>query len=189
MARQFRKRRCKHCHVFFPPDPRNAWHQEYCSKPECRKASKAESQRRWLQKPENHNHFRGRENVFRVQEWRRANPGYWRRRKTSINRDALQDFLPEKTMEKQPAMRKNALQEVLSAQHVVLLGLIAQFTGTALQDDIVVTARHLRQLGHDILNSSTQSKGGNYDHKVPHLSGPNPSGTQAVQLGGSALGP
>jgi hypothetical protein len=92
-------------------------------------------------------------------------------------------------MEKQPAMRKNALQEVLSAQHVVLLGLIAQFTGTALQDDIVVTARHLRQLGHDILNSSTQSKGGNYDHKVPHLSGPNPSGTQAVQLGGSALGP
>ncbi len=88
MARRFRKRKCKHCHVFFPPDPRNAWHQEYCYKPECRKASKAESRRRWLQKPENVNHFRWRENVLRVQEWRKANPGYWRR-KTSLNGDAL----------------------------------------------------------------------------------------------------
>jgi hypothetical protein len=34
--------------------------------PECRKASKVESQRRWLSKPENQNHFRGSANVERV---------------------------------------------------------------------------------------------------------------------------
>lgn len=188
MARQPKERKCKHCHIFFLPDPRNAGRQKYCSKPECRKASKAKSQGRWLRKPENLNYFRGSENVFRVQEWRRANPGYWRR-KGSVNNDALQDPLPEKTAGKQPDKQQKALQEVLSMQPVILIGLIAQFTGSALQDDIVITARHLGQLGHDILNSSTQSKGGSYDHKVPHLSRTNPSGPQAVQLGGSTPGP
>jgi hypothetical protein len=40
------------------PDARNATPQRYCSKPACRKQSKPDSQRRWLQKPENHDYFR-----------------------------------------------------------------------------------------------------------------------------------
>jgi len=32
MAKPIRKRKCKHCHIFFPPDPRNARNQQYCSK-------------------------------------------------------------------------------------------------------------------------------------------------------------
>ena len=51
------------------------------AKPGCRKASKADSQRRWLQKPENRDYFRGPEHVQRVQRWREAHPGYWRRAK------------------------------------------------------------------------------------------------------------
>ena len=40
-------------------DHRNRGRQSYCSKPACRKASKAASQRRWLSRPENENYFRG----------------------------------------------------------------------------------------------------------------------------------
>jgi hypothetical protein len=98
MATRIKKRRCVHCSVFFRPDPRNARHQKYCSNPECRKASKAASQRRWLQREENRHYFQGPDHVRRVQEWRRENPGYWRR-ETSPTAHALQDVLSEKTLE------------------------------------------------------------------------------------------
>lgn len=68
------------CNELFAPDARNHRHQQFCAKPDCRKASKRESQRRWLSREENQSYFRGPENVARVQAWRRAHPGYWRRR-------------------------------------------------------------------------------------------------------------
>ena len=37
-------------------------------------------------------------------------------------------------------------------QPAVVIGLIAQFTGYALQDDIAMAARRMQQLGNDILN-------------------------------------
>ena len=57
MRRPLSKRKCKHCQTFFDPDPRSAGRQRYCSKPACRQASKAASQRRWLQKPDNRDYF------------------------------------------------------------------------------------------------------------------------------------
>ncbi|MGH8548660.1 MAG: hypothetical protein ACRERU_08705 [Methylococcales bacterium] len=45
-----------------------------------------------------------------------------------------------------------ALQDLLSNQVVVLIGVIAHLTGTALQDDIAETARRLIGLGRNILN-------------------------------------
>jgi hypothetical protein len=62
--------------------PANVRHQHYCSKPACRKESKAQSYRCWLEKPENQNYFRDPENSRRVKEWRKRNPGYWRKDKT-----------------------------------------------------------------------------------------------------------
>jgi hypothetical protein len=68
------KRKCPGCSEFYLPDRRNLWHQRYRSNPACRKLSKAESQRRWLQKPDNQNYLpRGPENNRRVQEWRKRN--------------------------------------------------------------------------------------------------------------------
>ena len=49
MRRPLTKRKCQHCKTFFDPDPRSAGRQHYCATPACRKASKAASQRRWLQ--------------------------------------------------------------------------------------------------------------------------------------------
>jgi hypothetical protein len=196
MAKQIRKRKCKNCHVFFPPDPRNAWHQDYCKKPECRKASKAASRKKWLMKEENLDHFRGPENVQRVQEWRSTHPGYWRP-KPSMDTESLplQDLLIEKA-QVNPAVEipktspaNSALQDLLNPQAVVLIGLIAHLTGSALQDDIALTARRLQQLGADILNGPNQIKGESDDPKVPHQSTAYPQGPQPVQLGGSPAGP
>ena len=53
MRRPLRKRKCKHCQTLFDLDPRSATRQRYCAQPTCRQASKAASQRRWLQKPGN----------------------------------------------------------------------------------------------------------------------------------------
>ena len=88
MSTHIHERKCKHCMDIFTPDPRNTYHQEYCSKPECRKASKKASQAKWLGKPENQNYFSGPTNVQRMKDWRKAHPGP-RPRKTSCNRNVL----------------------------------------------------------------------------------------------------
>ena len=176
-------KRCRNCEDLFPPNPRNATRQEYCTKPECRRASKADSQKRWTEKPENRKYFCGQTNVERVQEWRKKHPGYWRKKpgKTVI---ALQETLNVQPAENMDTadMPSGALQDFLSVHHIVLLGLIANFTGSALQDDIGITVHRLLRLGQDVVNNSTQSKGGQHGIETAHLSRGGPPDPQAVQL-------
>lgn len=176
---------------FCPPDPRNAERQRFCNKPACRRASKSASQKRWLDKEENRDYFRGPHNVLRVQQWRRDHPGYWRP-KVTPEAIPLQDPLAEKALEQQPLrapLPNAALQDLLAGQDIIILGLIAHLTGLALQDDIVITTRRLQQLGTDILNGLNPNQGGSHVAQVSHLSPPYPAGPQAVQLGGSSSGP
>jgi len=180
-----KRNRCKHCRKLFIPDPRNSGRQKYCSQPECRCASKKDSQSRWLNKPENRDYFRGPENVCRVQQWRKANPGY--SQKTKIT---LQDPLigqPAVNINDTDKLECGALQDLLNPQSAVLIGLIASFTGHALQDDIAKTVRRLQQLGQDIINPATQ-KGGRYD-QTTHLETSHPQSSQTVQLDRSPAGP
>lgn len=144
------RRKCRCCQERFVPDPRNRRHQRYCSKPACRGASHAASQRRWLVKPENRDYFRGAENVARVQAWRRTHPGYARRPGKTV-RPPLQDVLRTQDVDSSSSSVSLALQEIISAQPLVLIGLIAHLTDSALQDDIAATSRRLLQLGQDIL--------------------------------------
>lgn len=154
MARK-QRRKCKCCLRFFRPDPRNRHHQRYCAAPACRAASKSASQARWLSAPENRDYFRGPLNVARVQAWRLRHPGYWRKRRRSGV--ALQDLSLAQGIGS-PNKRANfadpALQEVLSAQPAVLIGLIAHIVGTPLQEDIARTSDRLLRLGRDILATS-----------------------------------
>jgi len=76
MRRPRRKHQCRHCKVFFDPDPRSAGRQRDCSKPECRKASKKASQLKWRDKPANRDYFKGPDHVQRVPQWRQAHPGW-----------------------------------------------------------------------------------------------------------------
>lgn len=204
MKHPTQKSNCQNCKRVFYPDHRNVSRQRFCSKPQCRHASKVDSQRRWRQKPENVDYFRGPDNVKRVQLWRQANPGYWRRKPPEVSTppDALQDTLMPQEPETQALSEggenpeaevehpeSDALQETLFLQPTVLVGLIAQLSGLALQEDIALMARRLQQLGRDILDCSPHATGGSPDAQTPDLVGQAAPRAQAIQLGGSALGP
>jgi len=188
---RIKKRKCKNCHTFFLPDSRNASRQRYCSKDQCRKASKKVSQRKWLEKPENQDYFCCPENTKRVQQWRKSHPKYWRQ-EASDPKTALQDPLnaqPADITGDNADIVDNALQDLLIAQPFVLLGLIAHFTDSALQDNIDTTLQRLQQLGRDIAHQHTTRKGGFYGVKDSYHSTSGAKRTSTVQLGGPSAGP
>jgi len=162
---------CPHCKISFIPTPCNRSRQKYCNgTPECIKASHRTSQKIWLNKPENKDYFRNKENVERVREWRKSHPGYSRKRKSEA---ALQDDCIDIQFTNQPVTAHlpivetsqpsfpSALQDFAIVQPAVLIGLISHLTCSALQDDLVQTLRRMQELGRDILNQ-TQFKGGHY---------------------------
>jgi hypothetical protein len=147
------RRKCLHCGEFYRPDRRNLRHQRYCAKPDCRKQSKAASQRRWLQRPENQTYFRCPENCQRVKEWRERHPGYGRKKKAAPPA-ALQEVYHAEDPEAQgvsPSPRPDALQELCAMQPAMVVGLISMMTGSTLQEDIALTTRLLLRKGQDIL--------------------------------------
>ena len=153
------KFKCLHCKEVHQSDYRNRERQNYCRKPECRKVSKASSQQRWLSQLENQNYFRGSENSERVRQWRHANPGYWRK-KRSATQSPLQETCStqvavDKEVEK--SLVPDALQEICSAQPALLVGLISALTGNALQEDIAASARSFLTRGQDILRMKPRS--------------------------------
>ena len=156
-----RRRKCRHCGQLFQPDPRNRYHQRYCSTEACRRVSKAASQRRWLHKAKNRDYFRGPENVERVRRWRAAHPGYWRRGRSLSDRALQEDSLAQgiDQIKKSDLLVPPALQDLWASQSLVLLGLIANLTGSSLQDEIAGTGRRLQQLGRDILTGGHTPQG------------------------------
>jgi hypothetical protein len=151
------RRKCKCCHKLFRPDPRNRHHQRYCAAPSCRAASKAASQARWLAAPENRDYFRGPVNVARVRAWRARNPGYWRKRRVALQDRSLEQAVD--STNKNASFASPPLQEFLSAQPAVLIGLIAHITGTPQQEEIARTTDRLLRLGQDILATSAARDG------------------------------
>ena len=142
------RRKCLCCQEFYLPDHRNLRHQRYCSKPACRKESQAQSQRRWLQRPENQNYFRGPENSQRVKDWRKRHPGYWRKKTpvhVALQEDCQEQLPPNEGVNSEK--RSAALQEVFMMQPAVVVGLISMMTGHSLQENIVATARVLLRKG------------------------------------------
>ena len=179
--------KCLHCKKFFVPDYRNRGRQKYCSDPECQAASKQGSQRRWLSKPDNRDYFRGPENVRRVQQWRTEHPGYWKQpprkpRRTLQETCSAQVAVCEEVAPKQASQDSPpALQELCLVKTPLLVGLIAQFTDTALQEDIVTFTRRLIAKGQDILDQpSRRFTKGTYDTKESPASGPVAPGAAAV---------
>ena len=165
------KRKCFHCKARFRPDHRNRDRQRYCSEFDCQKASKAASQKQWLNKPENRDHFKSEVHVRRVQEWRKRNPGYWRKN------GALQDSLSgQHTKNKEENSIKTsselqnplALQDSLSSQNPLFIGFLATVTGHTLQDDIARSISRFIQFGLDILSEQQKANGGQYANQTDH---------------------
>jgi hypothetical protein len=68
------------------------------------------------------------EEVKRVQAWRKAHPGYWKKNSQRV-----------------------ALQDDCLPRDPLLLGLISTLANSTLQEDIAATCRHLINKGGEIL--------------------------------------
>ena len=148
------ERECPHCQKFFEPDYRHRERQRYCSDPACQRARRASNWRRWFAKPENQRLYGGSENVKRVQQWRAAHPGYWRR--PSKPKDALQIActagIPAiKGSDSDTDLVASALHIAIRDEKALFLGLLAHLAGSALPIDIAKTSRRLIDLGNDVL--------------------------------------
>lgn len=180
------QRKCLCCEEFFDLDPRNRKRQRYCSKPECRRASKLASQAAWLAQAHNVDYFRDPVHVARVQAWRAAHPGYGAGKSQALA--TLQDDLPEQVHDliEESALRgeiaagagPTALQDSLSTLSPLMAGLIAHLFELTLQDDMALTTQRLVQLGLDVMNRS-------HDENSQTSATPRAvaTGARAVQLG------
>ena len=147
------QRKCPNCQEFFTPDARNRQRQRYCPKLECRRVSKAASQRRWLARPENEGYFRDADNAARVKAWRAAHPGYWKRAGRQRSLPLQEILIPQDTVGKSVAQQDEvvALQDVFAAQPPLLIGLIAHLADVTLQEDIAAMMGRLIAKGQAVL--------------------------------------
>lgn len=170
------KYKCLHCKQIHLADYRNRGRQQYCSQPECRRVSKAQSQHKWVSKPENKTYFSGQENSERVRVWRKAHPGYWRRKGTG-KQEPLQETCFAQGTDKQEVNERrdlDALQEICSAQPALLVGLISVVTGYTLQEDIAASTRSFLTRGEDILRMNRGRTSGVGNEKADIMSGTDP---------------
>jgi len=114
------------------------------------------------------------------------NPGYWRH--PSSKDLALQDPLnvqhAENNIENhdKDVSSNSALQDLLTVQPTVIIGLIANFIGSALQDDIAITLQRMQQSGQDILYRQPRTKGGKSDCENPCFNRSREKGSRKLQL-------
>jgi hypothetical protein len=100
--------------------------------------------------------------VERNRVWRNAHPGYWK--KPPLPKHALQDVLQTQSVGGQQDKSDlifDALQDEISLQPLVLLGLISTLAGSALQDDMVPFIQKMQIRGQQILGKvpGSQPKG------------------------------
>jgi len=148
------RRKCRCCNEFFFPDYRNLERQHYCAKSACRHASKVASQRRWFRKPANRHYFQGSEKVSKVQQWRQAHPGYWKRETPASGGTqvaAPQQVNPVQSSCNVPRSPLGTLQDFCLPQNPGFIGLISMMTGRTLPDDIAPIARRVVEQGLNIL--------------------------------------
>lgn len=164
-----RRRKCPHCGQLYWPEPRNRYHQIYCSATECQQVRQRAAQARWRRRPENRNYFRGPAEVERVRAWRKAHPGYWRKRQR-----ALQTVLKSQPHEAQAdgsGLIPDALQTVSLSQPALLVGIISTLTGTVLQTLIAEQVQRLHLRGEQILHPKQAMKGAEHERKRGVTSG------------------
>jgi len=151
---------CLHCNRLFVPDCRHRTNQKYCMKPKCRQARQAVNLERWRDDPVNKDFWRGSWNGDRVRAWRAANPGYWKRQRPGA--EAPLQIASNPTEGTVPSMDKaestgdcvtNRIPALLLEQSPVVVGLIAQMTGSTLQNAILEVTARLFEQGRAVIGS------------------------------------
>ena len=160
------KRGCRHCGEKFVPDSRNLEKQRYCGARECRRASARAACARW--RKNNPDYHKGPEEAERVRAWRESSPGYWRKKTGPSPGNGLQHDCSTQGVDRKEvdaSLGASALQHDWIMQPAVLVGLISQFTGTALQHDIDQSMRELEKRGRRILGTRPDSDRKNQTQK------------------------
>jgi len=178
-----RRRKCRNCGELYRANPRSQGRQKYCSAPECRKASQAESWRKWFNRPENRDYYMGARQVARTQAWRQRNPCYWRKRSKETN--ALPKVCLSQSIDNKAdtcSLTPDALPKGILSQPALIVGLIANLTGSALPKDIAESSRQFLHLGQDILGTEpgNNPNGGRYDGKADYMPATATQGSQTV---------
>jgi len=144
--------------MLFVPEPRAAGRQKFCCRPECRKISRRESDQRWMKNTGNGTYHSGEKGISRVREWRKANPGYWRRR-ASVTDVTNHNHRPPATL--RGVLSEFALQDICTPlqdswnpQVAALVGLIGWLRGSALQETIARDLREIMLAGYATLETS-----------------------------------
>lgn len=174
---QRRRRRCLCCKELFLPDPRSRYHQRFCSKADCQKASKALSQARWRVKVGNQDYWRGPEEVERVRTWRKAHPDYWKKETPQAESTLQEDCSAQVVVPEQLNLKlvPTPLQEDSFTQHPLIVGLISMLTTSTLQEDIASTRRRLIARGHEILGMVPGARLNPDEQKTPGSGAPAPT--------------
>ena len=174
---QRRRRRCLCCKGLFLPDPRSRYHQRFCSRAECQKASKALSQTRWRVKSDNEDYWRGAKEVERVRSWRKAHPGYWKKEASPVETALQEDCFTQAVgpEELNGKLAPTPLQEDSFVQHPLIVGLISMLTTSTLQEDIASTRRRLIARGHEILGMTPGTRLNPDEQKTPGSGAPAPT--------------
>jgi len=191
MSRRVTRRKCRCCNDLFLPDYRNETRQKYCSAAACRQASKAASQRRWLSKPGSRDCFHSSTRLKKIQAWRKAHPGYWRKPKpSSQGTQATEDkqVNPEQESCNVPSRNLRTLQDTCPIQPSEFVGLISMLTGSTLQEDIAATRRHLLLRGRNILGIKFPETNETLIHPCHDRQTPPPTGAAPPGAGGLQLG-
>jgi hypothetical protein len=102
----------------------------------------------------NGDHFRGPDEVRRVQLWRQSHPGYWKKKAPPSQGTQPVDGQatnPDQSSRNATRALPTALQDDCLTENPVFIGLISMVTGSTLQEDIATTARQLLLRGRNIL--------------------------------------
>jgi hypothetical protein len=154
-SRSKRQRRCAHCGRPFIVNPRLGKRHRFCAASECVATRKKKAQVRWLKKNGGKSYYISHSSRDRVAEWRKKNPGYWRR-SDKKRRGNQSDFVI--TKELKSALRLVALQDSIDTHLPLIIGLISRISKSALQDSIAKELRQIMMLGRGILTQNTNPK-------------------------------
>lgn len=189
-------RKCFCCEALYAPSKRHP-QQRFCAKPECRKASKQQSQEDWLRR--HPDYFHGPVHAERVRSWRAAHPAYSRGRRRSSKAakepQALQDLVHTEAPRAEPvasngegqsrdfsqkqeatggtdSCNDRALQDLVLLQSPLVMGLISVLAGDALQETLAPFARGLVERGERVLGRAPRGCDRNRTDQTIHTTRP-----------------
>ncbi len=132
--------------MFFLPDYRNRWHQEYCTEKACQRESHRAAQAKLRASPKGMMTAKDRaDEVERVRQWR-ARQKETREREAVLRDDCLTEAVDAQNVVAGTAVLRDDCLE----QNPLIIGLIAHVSGV-LRDDIEPVLKSLHSRGQMIL--------------------------------------